>query len=94
MPKLTVEHSHTLAAAEVRTRLDALTAQLADKYEIEAKWSSDTHATFRRAGATGSITCDAGRIVVVVDLAFVLWPLKGTVESRIREELATVAKSP
>ena len=94
MPKLTIEQSHALPAPELRTRLNALTTQFAEQYEIEAKWSSDTHATFARKGASGSITCEAGRVVVIVDLAFVLWPLKGTIESRIRKELATVTGAP
>jgi putative polyhydroxyalkanoate system protein len=92
MPKLTIEQSHSLDPAVVRQRLDALRARLAEKYGIDAAWKSDTEATFKRTGASGSIHCHAGKVVITVDLSFALSPLKGKVETRIREELASVLR--
>ena len=87
MPKITIEQPHALPPAEARQRLDKLNEKLASKYGIHAKWTSDTKATFDRTGATGSIACEAGRVVVHVDLSFALSMMKGQVETRIREEL-------
>jgi putative polyhydroxyalkanoate system protein len=88
MPKVTIEHAHSLEPADVRKRLDALNARLAEKYGIDAHWTSEREATFKRTGASGSIVCHPGRVVIVVELSFALTPLKGRVENRIREELA------
>ena len=88
MPKINIEHPHKLPADDVRARLDKLNQQLSSKYGIEARWSSPTRASFSRTGASGSIQCDQGRVVVQVDLSFALTPLKGKVEDRIRDELA------
>ena len=87
MPKLTIEHAHGLEAPEVRKRLDALSARLSAKYGIDAHWKSDTEATFKRTGASGSIVCHPGKVVILVDLSFALTPMKGKVENRIKEEL-------
>jgi putative polyhydroxyalkanoate system protein len=87
MPKLQIEHPHALEPAEVKRRLDALNRTLADKYGIEARWTSDTEATFKRAGASGSIRTLPDRVVVDIDLSFALSPVKGKVESKIRDEL-------
>jgi putative polyhydroxyalkanoate system protein len=88
MPKLTIEQSHSLPQTLVRSRLEALNAKLSEKYGIDAHWKSDTEATIKRTGATGSIKCEPTRVVVVIDLSFALTPIKGKVESRIRDELA------
>jgi putative polyhydroxyalkanoate system protein len=87
MPKLTIEQSHDLDPPTVRTRLDALSTRLADKYGIHAVWTSDTEAKFDRTGATGFIRVQPNRVLIQVDLSFALSPVKSKVESRIREEL-------
>jgi putative polyhydroxyalkanoate system protein len=88
MPKFTIEHPHSLPATEVKQRLDKLSERLSTKYGIDAKWSSDTRATFNRAGASGSIVCEPNKVSVNVDLTFMLSAMKGQIESRIRDELA------
>jgi putative polyhydroxyalkanoate system protein len=87
MPKLQIVHPHALEPAEVRRRLDALNRTLADKYGIEARWTSDSEAEFKRTGASGFIRTLADRVVVDIDLSFALSPVKSKVEGRIRDEL-------
>lgn len=88
MPKLTIEQAHALDPATVKGRLDTLSARLAEKYGIRAVWNTDTHATFDRTGASGSINVSTDRVLIQVDLSFALTPLRGKVEGRIKEELA------
>jgi putative polyhydroxyalkanoate system protein len=87
MPKLTIEHAHSLEPAEAKQRLDALAERLSAKYGIDAKWKSPTEATFKRSGASGTISVRPGKVVIDVDLSLVLSPMKSQVESRIRNEL-------
>jgi putative polyhydroxyalkanoate system protein len=88
MPKFSIEHPHKLPPTDVKQRLDQLSARLSSKYGIDAKWSSDTRATFSRTGASGSIVVEPSKVTVHVDLSFALTPMKSQVESRIRDELA------
>ena len=90
MAKLTIEHPHALPPAEVKKRLDVLNEKLSTKYGIEAKWKSDTEATFKRTGATGTLLSQPGKVVVNLDLSFLLSPMKDQVEGRIKQELARV----
>jgi putative polyhydroxyalkanoate system protein len=90
MPKFTIEHKHDLPHATVRERLEALNARLAEKYGIDAKWRTDTEATFKRTGAAGTISCQPNCVAIHVDLSFALTPLRGKIETRIREELVAV----
>ena len=94
MPKFTIEHPHTLSPADVKARLDKLNHRLSTKYGIDSQWKSPTEATFKRTGASGSITCHPGKVVVAVDLSMLLGPMKSEVESRIRRELEKALAAP
>lgn len=89
MPKMTIEQTHDLDAVEVRRRLDELQTRLADKYGIEGRWVSQNEAKIKRTGASGSIRCETGKVVVSLELSFVLAPMKDRVENRVRRELAS-----
>ena len=90
MPKLNIEHPHSLPLDEVKKRLQALADRLSAKYGIEAKWLSDREASVKRTGVTGKITCTDEKVTVFLDLNFALTPLKGKVENRVKQELANV----
>ncbi len=87
MAKLSFEQTHSLPVAEVKKRLEALSAKLAEKYNIAAKWVGEREAELKRTGVTGKITLDEKRVQVVLDLSFALLPLKSKIEERIRTEL-------
>ncbi len=88
MPKLEISHSHKVTAEEARKRIDTLNKELGDKYGLTSRWISDPEAKVERTGATGSIKVEPNRIHVFLDLSFAMTPIKGTVEKRIKDELA------
>jgi putative polyhydroxyalkanoate system protein len=88
MPKLNIEHPHSLPVDEVHKRLQALSDRLSQKYGIEATWVSAREANIKRTGASGKITVEDTKVRVFLDLSFALSPLKGKVEERIKRELA------
>jgi putative polyhydroxyalkanoate system protein len=90
MPKLTIEHPHSLPIDEVKRRLEDLANRMSQKYSIDAEWTSSTEAKVKRTGVTGTITCAADKVVVFLDLSFALAPIKGKVESRVRQELSQI----
>lgn len=87
MPKINVTHPHTVPAAEARQKLERLGQDLSDKYGLTSRWISDTVAEVKRTGVTGTIKIEAQRVLVDLDLSFALSPIKGTVETRIKDEL-------
>ncbi len=93
MAKLSIEQNHSLPLAEVRKRLEDLSAKLADKYSIAAKWLSEREAELKRTGVTGKIVLDEKRVQVHLDLSFALLPLKSKIEERIKRELETNLKN-
>lgn len=90
MARIKIEQSHQVTADEARKRLDQMNQDLSDKYGLNVKWHSDTEARVERTGVTGTIKIEAQKVLVDLDLAFMLSPLKGTIENRIRDELKRV----
>ena len=81
-----------MKAEDVKTYVDKLSRDLSAKYELKSAWVSPTEATVSRTGVTGSIKITPTQVVVDLDLAFVLGAIKGTIESKIREELEKMTK--
>ena len=94
MPKLTIEQPHALDSGAVKQRLDQLNHSLATKYGVDSRWTSSTMVAFSRTGASGTVEVQAGKVVVKVDLAFVLSPVKDKVQARIQEELKKALVGP
>jgi len=87
MPKLEITQSHTVTAEEAKQKLDTLSKDLSDKYGLTSKWVSETEAKVERSGASGTIKIEQGFVRVNLDLSFALTPIKGTVETKIKDEL-------
>ena len=87
MPKLEITQKHCVTAAEAKTKLEALSRELSDKYGLSSKWHSDTEAKVERTGASGAIKIEPEQVRVNLDLSFMLAPMKGKIEEKIREEL-------
>jgi putative polyhydroxyalkanoate system protein len=89
MAKLNIEQAHSLPVEEVKKRLQSLADKLAEKYGINAKWTSDREADIKRTGVSGKITCTDSKVTVFLDLSFMLNPLKEKIETRVKKELQT-----
>ena len=87
MPKLEISQSHNVTAEEAKKRLQQLSEGLSAKYGLSSKWLSDTEAKVERSGASGSIKIEPSLVKIFLDLSFALTPLKGTIETKIKDEL-------
>ncbi len=87
MAKLNIEQAHALPIDEVKRRLQELADRLSAKYGIDAKWTSDTEASLKRTGVSGTIKVAADKVAVLLDLSFALLPMKGKIQERIAREL-------
>jgi putative polyhydroxyalkanoate system protein len=87
MPKLNIEQPHNYSAEEARTKLDPMTAKLA-QYGVTANWSTPTHAEIKGTGLKGTITIEAQKVAVFLDLGMMLIPMKGKIEEQVKKGLA------
>lgn len=92
MAKIDVTQSHSLPAAEARTRMQKVQAELTEKYGLTFTWEGDSQVKVSGKGVKGTIQLSASQVSVLLDLSLLLTPLKGTIESRLRQQLAEQLK--
>jgi len=91
MATIEIVKPHSLDRAAARTKAEEFANRLKDKLSLEWEWSGDKVLFEAKGGmakgAKGSIVLEDGRVTVNVDLPLMLRPMKGMVESKIREKL-------
>ena len=83
----TIEQTHSLAPDDARKAVSSICDSAAKKYGIQASWPSEKEARIERAGLVGTIKLEEGRVVVAVDLAPALAPLRPMLEAGVRDEM-------
>jgi len=94
MATIEMKKVHTVGKEEARKKAEELADKMREKIGIEWKWNGDS-ITFEAKGgaakgAKGHVDVTDREIAVYVDLPFLLRPLKGMVEGKIREKLDTI----
>ncbi len=87
MPKIFVEHPHNMEIDKVREKMDNALQSLAEKYDINVTWKNEREVTLKRTGLKGMAEVKDSSVLVDLDLSFVLSPVKGKIESRLKEKL-------
>lgn len=87
MPKIFVEHPHNMEIDKVREKVDNALQSLAEKYDIKVTWENEREVSLKRSGLKGRAEIKDKSVLVDLDLSFVLSPLKGKIESRLKEKL-------
>jgi putative polyhydroxyalkanoate system protein len=95
MATIEMEKRHTIGKEEARKKAEELADRMKEKIGIEWAWSGDTIKFEAKSGAAkgakGNVAVTDTNIRVEVDLPFMLRPLKGMVEGKIKEKLDTIS---
>lgn len=94
MATIEITKQHTLGREAARAKAEEIARRLQDKLSLEWEWEGDSVLFEAKGGAAkgakGSIVLREGEFQVNVDLPLLLRPLKGMVESKIREKLEAI----
>ena len=90
MPRIQVFQSHDVTPDEARRRLEALNADLRERYGLVPVWKSPTEVEMTRSGASGTLRIEPREIRVDIELPFALSMLRGRIEDQVRRELSSL----
>lgn len=94
MATIEMEKQHTVGKEAARKKAEELADRMKEKIGIEWAWGGDTINFESKSGAAkgakGKVVVTDTKIRVEVDLPFMLRPLKGMVEGKIKEKLDTL----
>lgn len=95
MATIEISKSHTLSRDEARSKAEELAKGMEAKLGLVWKWVGDNiefHAPSGAAkGTKGQVRVGASEVRVEVDLPFVLRVMKGSIEAKIHEKLASIS---
>jgi putative polyhydroxyalkanoate system protein len=86
MAQIDIAHPHTMGREKARKAVGAIADDLRNRLQVDYHWEGD-ELLFNRPGATGRIDVDDENVRVRIDLGMFLAPMKGVVESQIRNYL-------
>lgn len=93
MPKINLSRNHSLPAATIKERLVALGEKLQEKYQAKTSWADDRTLNVKGTGVDGKLTIGDSKVDVVIDLSFMLSPMKGKIEESLSKELDKLTAS-
>jgi putative polyhydroxyalkanoate system protein len=92
MANIDIRRSHALGKDVAKTRAETLAKGMESKLGIKWAWDNADRIKFdapsgAAKGATGTVSVDDTSVRVEIDLPFMLRVMKGTIESRVNDEL-------
>ncbi|MCC7539471.1 MAG: polyhydroxyalkanoic acid system family protein [Deltaproteobacteria bacterium] len=86
MSVIDITRAHDLDLETVRERAEELAERLKEKVSIDYRWNGN-RIEFERRGASGHIDVTESEVRVFIELALLLRPLHGKVESKVHQYL-------
>jgi putative polyhydroxyalkanoate system protein len=97
MSTIEIRKPHSLGREAARAKAEEIANGLKDRFSLDWEWAGDSVLFEAKGGAAkgtkGRLVVREAEIEVNLDLPFQLRPLKGVVESKIREKLERLSKS-
>lgn len=91
MATIDIKRNHNLGLESARQKAEELANGMKDKLGIAWRWDGNNirfdAPSGMAKGATGQVTVEAASIRVEIDLPFMLRPMKGMVESKVKDKL-------
>lgn len=95
MATIELSKAHTLPLEDARKKAEELAKGMESKLGISWSWAGDVIKFEASSGAAkgtkGEVAVTDKTVKVSVDLPFMLRIMKGTIEEKIKEKLATIA---
>ncbi len=94
MATIDITKNHALPIEDAKKKAEDLARGMEQKFGIQWKWDGNTIRFDAPSGAAkgtkGEVAVSTQQVRVAVDLPFMLKVMKGTIEDKINEKLATL----
>jgi len=87
MPRVSVEIPHRLSRDEARNRISGATARLEREYNATCHWDGEMRLIVSRKGLKAALDVEDTRVLVALELGFLLGPLGNSIRAGIVRQL-------
>ena len=85
-PDIDIEKRYSMPKQEAKKAVDRALAPVVERFDLKQRWDGDRMDFFRR-GVKGHLVMTEDQVRIEVKLGFLIRPLKGKIESRLRTAL-------
>lgn len=89
MADISIVHEHALGPAEARAAAEKVARKMAAEYGLACRWDGDV-LLFERSGVTGSLTLEAQRAAMRIQLGFLMGAFASAIEARVADSMRKV----
>ena len=86
MPSIHIERKHTKSMKDAKAAVERVAESISERFDVEYGWEGST-LHFERTGVDGHIALSKGKVVVSVNMGFLLMALRGPIERSIHEHI-------
>ena len=86
MANIHIKHPYQMMRDDAKMRVEEIAKKLKKEYKMDYGWKG-SKLDFRRSGASGFLELGDGTIELNIKLGMLLAPVKGNIESSIRQNL-------
>ena len=86
MSTIRITRRHKKPLAQARKAVEQIAKSIGKKFDVTYAWEGDT-LHFERSGVNGHIALAKGSVTVTVVLGFLLFAIRGPIESEIERRL-------
>jgi putative polyhydroxyalkanoate system protein len=90
MNKVEVDIAHRLTRAEARSRIDRVTAKLAQDFSAECNWEGSERLVVKRKGLHARLDIADDKVHVDMELGLFMRPFAGSIRAGIAKQLADI----
>jgi putative polyhydroxyalkanoate system protein len=88
MARVNVSQDHNKTEDEVREIVNRLTDDLKSRYGISPHWQGDNLVKFKRSGVSGQLLISDNKVIVDLDISFLLSAYAGKIKSELKTMMA------
>jgi putative polyhydroxyalkanoate system protein len=92
MAEISIVQEHGLNPSMARAAADKVAAKIATEYGLACRWDGDV-LRFERSGVQGSLTLEATRAAMRIQLGFLMGAFASTIEAKVAESMRKVFAS-
>ena len=89
MPTISIQRRHKLEHKKAKAAAQKIAKDLQQRFDLQCTWDGD-NVSFERPGLSGDMRVGKSDVELNVKLSFLMTPLKGSIETAIRNELDTL----
>lgn len=84
-----IEHKHSLGYHKALEKVRTMETEYSPRFSLHTRWDDQNRLIIERSGVSVQVQIEGSSLKVKCDVPWMMRPIQGKIETRIRQELQT-----